>query len=183
MGFLDILLHDGTSRREFEDFADRYDEGPPSEGYTDGEVLSRYGQVAHEVSPDAYEAAAHDALERIPEGDRRELAGLLQQGAGRRGVDPSALRVAPGADPADSGSLAGLLRSLHEQPGLLRDLLGGGGAGTGMPANLGAPAAPEDSPGLGGVVGGILASPAAKAALAGITAMLVRQMLQPKARG
>jgi hypothetical protein len=182
MGFLDILLNDGASRREFEDFAERYDEGPPSEGYTDGEVLSRYGQVAHEVSPDAYQAAAHDALERIPEGDRRELAGLLQQGAGRRGVDPSALRGTAGADPADSGSLAGLLRSLHEQPGLLRDLLGGG-AGAGMPANLGAPAESENPPGPGGMVGGILASPAAKAALAGITAMLVRQMLQPRAQG
>jgi hypothetical protein len=178
MGFLDGLLDDATSRRDFEDFVGRYDDGPPSEGYTDREVLDRYGRVAHEVSPEAYETAAHDALERIPEADRRELAGLLQQGAERRGVDPEALQLSAGADGADSGPLAGLLRSLHEQPGLLRDLLGGGGGV--LASGLGPQAAPDD-PAESGGLGGILASPAAKAALAGITAMLVKQVLQPRA--
>jgi hypothetical protein len=178
MGLLDSLLNDDTSRRDFEDFVGRYDDGPPSEGYTDGEVLSRYGAVAHEVSGDTYEAAAHDALERIPEADRRELAGMLQQGATQRGVDASALHLGAGADLGDSGILAGLLRSLHEQPGLLRDLLGG--AGGGLASRLG-PQAEDAEPAESGGLGGLLASPAAKAALAGITAMLVRRMMEPRA--
>jgi hypothetical protein len=181
MGFLDSLLNDDSSRRDFEDFVGRYDDGPPSEGYTDGEVLSRYGAVAHEVSGDAYEVAAHDALDRIPEADRRELADLLHQGADQRGIDPSALGIGAGADLGDSGILAGLLRSLHEQPGLLRDLLGGAvGGGRGLAGNPG-PQAGDDEPTASGGLGGLLASPAAKAALAGITAMLVRRMLQPRA--
>src|SRR5262245_412236 len=144
MGFLDSLLGDDTSRRDFEDFVNRYDEGTPSEGYSDGEVLSRYGRVAHEVSPGAHEEAAHDALDRIPEADRRELAGLLQQGTGQRGMDPGALGLSAGSAFGGSGVLARLLRTFHGQPGLLRDLLGGGGgvsrvagAAGGEPGELG----------------------------------------------
>ncbi len=72
----------------------------------------------------------------------------------------------PGLTPAQGQGfgnldwLANITRQIHQQPGLLRDLLGGltGNKGTGSP-------------------GGVLTSPLTKAALAGITAMLVKKVL------
>ncbi len=84
------------------------------------------------------------------------LAGRAQS----KGVDLSAL--APGREP-DFGNLdwlSNVTGQIHEQPGLLRDLLGGlAGGGENVRS------------------GGILSSPLAKAALAGITAMLVKKVL------
>lgn len=69
------------------------------------------------------------------------------------------------------------VRELHEQPGQLRDVLS-------VPAG-GEPGGPAESAGAGPAgfppgAGSILASPLAKAAIAGITAMLVRRMLAPR---
>jgi hypothetical protein len=61
---------------------------------------------------------------------------------------------------ADSGWLSKMTGQLHQQPGLLRELLGGLGGASGQ---------------QGGGAGNLLGNPLAKAALAGITAMLVKR--------
>ena len=54
MGILDELLGGGQRQKEYKDFLDRYDQGDPSEGYSDQEVLERYGEVSHAVPPDQF---------------------------------------------------------------------------------------------------------------------------------
>ena len=65
MGLFEILMGGGQKRQEYEDFARRYEQGPPSEGYSDREVLDRYGEVAHKLPSTDYEAAVRDALARL----------------------------------------------------------------------------------------------------------------------
>ena len=52
MGILDELLGGTQRQKEYRDFVDRYEQGSPSEGYSDQEVLKRYGEVSHAVPPD-----------------------------------------------------------------------------------------------------------------------------------
>lgn len=159
MGLLDILMGNSETRGGFEDFLNRFEEGPPSEGYTDEEVLDRYGQVAHNVSPEEYQEAAREAFGRLSDADREELGQMLSGQAGSRGVDLSGLAPAEGQGLGSLDWLSSITGQLHQQPGLLRDILGG------LTGNS-----------QSGGTAGILSSPLAKAALAGITAMLVKKM-------
>ena len=61
MGILDELLGGGQRQKEYKDFVNRYEQGAPSEGYSDEEVLKRYGEVAHAVPRDQYAQAAQEA--------------------------------------------------------------------------------------------------------------------------
>jgi hypothetical protein len=89
------------------------------------------------------------------------LAGQAQS----RGVTVPGLTPNRGQGFGDLDWLAQIASQLHQQPGLLRDILSGlaGGKSTGSSA--------------GGSAGNILSSPLAKTALAGITAMLVKKAL------
>jgi hypothetical protein len=64
MGILDELLG-GQRQKEYKDFVNRYEQGSPSEGYSDREVLKRYGEVPHAVPPDQYAKAAQEALGKL----------------------------------------------------------------------------------------------------------------------
>lgn len=156
MGILDDLLGGGARQREFADFVDRYQQGHPAEGYSDQEVMDRYRQVAHAVPPDQYAQAAQDALARLSPQERAEFVQMLQERANARGVP---LPKQMGSDPRDLGQV---VSDLHAKPGQLSEMLGGGGAGQGA----------------GSALGGVLASPVAKAALAGIAAMVVRRVMK-----
>jgi hypothetical protein len=142
----------------FTDFVTRYDQGPPSEGYSDQEVVERYGQVAHAVPPDQYAQAAQEALARLSPEERAAFVKMLQERAQAKGV---ALPSRVGADP---GELGQVLTGLHQRPGQLRDLLSGGGS-------------PTEATGSSALAG-LLASPLARAALAGITAMVVKRVVR-----
>jgi hypothetical protein len=158
MGILDDLLGGGRQRQEYSDFVSRYDQGHPSEGYSDKEVMDRYGEVAHRVPRDQYAEAAQEALARMSPEERAGFARMLQQRAQDRGVR---LPDNVSASPRDLGQV---LTDLHQTPGQLRDLLGGGS---------GAPAGAAES----GGVSSMLSSPLAKAALAGIAAMVVKRAM------
>jgi predicted RNA-binding Zn ribbon-like protein len=158
MGILDDLLGGGARQRDYQDFVNRYEQGQPSEGYSDQEVVDRYREVAHAVPPDQYAQAAQEALARLSPEERAAFVKMLQERAQARGAT---LPRQVGSDPRDLGQV---LTDLHQKPGQLRDILGGGDA----------PAGSSGSP-------SILASPLARAALAGIAAMVVKRVMRGSA--
>ena len=119
MGILDELLGGGQLQKEYKDFVDRYEQGDPSEGYSDQEVLKRYGEVSHAVPPDQYAQAAQDALAKLSPEERAAFVKMLQERAAERGVT---LPREVASDPKDLGQV---LTDLHEKPGQLREILGG----------------------------------------------------------
>ena len=163
MGLLEDLLSSGQAQRMFTDFVTRYEQGHPSDGYSDQEVVDRYSQVAHTVPPDQYAQAAQEALSRLSPEERAAFVKMLQERAAAKGVSlPS--RVGP-----DPGDLGQVLTGLHQTPGRLRDILGGSGGGS-VPAT--------QASGGANALTGLLASPLARAALAGITAMVVKKVVR-----
>jgi hypothetical protein len=158
MGILDELLGGGQRQKDYRDFVDRYERGNPSEGYSDQEVLKRYGEVSHAVPPDQYAQAAQEALSKLSPEDRAAFLKMLQERAAARGVK------LPGKVASDPKDLGKVLTDLHEKPGQLRDILG---PGDGQPQGQASGSNP---------IGDMLSSPMAKAVLAGITAMVVKRM-------
>jgi hypothetical protein len=159
---LDELLGGGQRQKDYKDFVDRYEQGNPSEGYSDQEVLQRYGEVSHAVPPDQYAQAAREALGKLSPEERAAFLKMLRAAA--RGVTLPR-EVAP--DPTDLGKV---LTDLHQKPGQLRDLLGGGDA---QPQG--------QAPGSNPIIN-ILKSPQARAVLAGIAATVVKRATQGSSR-
>jgi hypothetical protein len=160
MGMLDDLLGNEQFQKQFKDFVKRYDQGAPSEGYSDKEVLERYGEVSHAVPPDQYAQAAQEALARLSPAERAAFVEMLQERAAARGVK------LPGKVASDPEDLGEVLTDLHEKPGQLRDILGGGSVDQPQAQ------APASNP-----ITDMLSSPMAKAVLAGIAAIVVKNMM------
>ena len=162
MSFLEQLFGGGQQRQEYQDFVNRYEQGAPWEGISNQEAMSRYQQVARQLPPQEYEQAAQEAFARMTPEQRRQLAQMLQQQARQQQVNFPDLNQ-DGIDDRlqDAGYLAQATGRLHQQqPGILGQLLGGALGGGG-----------------GGGGQGMLESPIAKAALAGIAAVAVKQMM------
>jgi hypothetical protein len=164
MGILDELIGGGQRQKEYRDFVDRYEQGDPSEGYSDQEVLKRYGDVSHAVPPDQYAQAAIEALGKLSPEERTAFVKMLQQRAAARGV-ALPRQVAP--EPKELGEV---LTDLHGKPGQLRDILVSGDA---QPQEQAQPSNPNID---------IHASPQAKAVLAGIAAMVFKRVMQGSSR-
>ena len=81
MGMLEDLMGGGQRRKEYSDFINRYEQGSPSEGYSDQEVLKRYGEVSHEVPSDQYARAAQEALSKLSPEERAAFVKMLQDDA------------------------------------------------------------------------------------------------------
>jgi len=163
MDLLEMLMGGSQAQEGFKDFLNRFEQGNPWEGYDDQEVLDRYGEVSHRVSSSDYEQATRDAFGRLSQTDREEFGRMLAGQAQSRGLSLPGLTPGRGQGFGNLDWLAQITSQLHQQPGLLRDILSGlaGGKSTGGSAGAGS----------------ILSSPLAKAALAGITAMLVKKAL------
>src|SRR6476660_954124 len=149
MGILDELLGGTQRQKEYRDFVDRYEQGSPSEGYSDQEVLKRYGDVSHAVPANQYTQAAIEALGK-----------MLQERAATLGV---ALPRQVTPEPKELGKV---LTDLHGKPGQLRDMLGSGDV-----------QAREQTQRSNPIID-MLGSPQAKAVLAGIAAMVVKRVIQ-----
>jgi hypothetical protein len=161
--YLTSLLTGGQLQKEYRDFLNRYEKEDPSEGYSDQEVLKRYGEVSHAVPPDQYAQAAQEALSKLSPEQLAALLKTLQDRAGTRGVTLPR-EVAP--KPKDLGQV---LTDLHKKPGQLRDMLGADAIQPqGRPSGQAAGSNP---------ITDILASPMAKAVLAGIAAMVFKNMM------
>ena len=160
MGILDDLLGNEQLQKQYKDFVKRYEQGDPSEGYSDQEVLERYGEVSHAVPTEQYARAAQEALSKLSPEERAEFLKMLQERAAARGVK------LPGKVASDPKDLGKVLTDLHEKPGQLRDIPGGG--------SLDQPQA--QAPGSNPITD-MLSSPIAKAVLAGVAAIVVKNMM------
>jgi hypothetical protein len=120
--------------------------------------MQRYQQVAANCSPQQYQESAEQAFARLSPQERMEFGQYLQQRAQQQGVNFADYNR-DGIDDRfqqDPRALAQMTtRMEQQQPGLLGQLLGGGSGGAGS----------------------VLENPIAKAALAGIAAMAVKQVL------
>ena len=159
MGILEDLLAGGQRQKEYSDFVDRYEQGHPSQGYSDQEILERYGELSHAVPPDQYAQAAQEALSKLSPEERAAFVKMLQDRAAARGVTLPR-NVAP--EPKELGQV---LTDLHGKPGQLRDMLGGDAA------------QPQEQASGSSPITDILKSPMAKAVLAGIAAMVVKRVM------
>src|ERR1700745_917205 len=83
---LDELLGGGQRQKEYGDFVKRYEQGAPSDGYSDQEVLKRYGEVSHGGPPDQCAQAAQEALSRRSPEERAAFVKMLRDRAATRGV-------------------------------------------------------------------------------------------------
>ena len=164
MGILDELLGGGEQQKDYRDFVNRYEQGHPSEGYSDQEVLKRYGDVSHAVPPNQYTQAAIEALGKLSPEERAAFVKMLQERAAALGVTLPR-QVTP--EPKELGQV---LTDLHGKPGQLRDIFGGGDA------------QPREQAQRSNPLIAILASPQAKAVLAGIAAMVVKRVMQGASR-
>src|SRR5262245_53204930 len=160
MGILDELLAGGQRQKEYKDFVDRYEQGAPSEGYTDQEVIQRYSEVSHAVPRDQYAQAAQEALSKLSPEERAAFVKMLQEQAAARGVKLPQ-QVAP--EPKELGQV---LTDLHQTPGQLRDVLSGGNV------------PPQEQSAGPNPLTEILSSPMAKAVLAGVAAMVVKRVMR-----
>jgi hypothetical protein len=164
MGILDELLGGGQRQKEYRDFVDRYEQGDPSEGYSDQEVLKRYGAVSHAVPPNEYAQAAIEALGKLSPEERAAFVKMLQERAAARGV---ALPRQLAPEPKELGQV-------------LTDLHGEARSAPGYPRRWRRPASEQAQ--RSNPIIDMLGSPQAKAVLAGIAAMVVKRVMQGSSR-
>ena len=146
MGLLDSLLNTPQQQQDFQGYVQRYQQGPPHEGYSDQEVLQRYQQVAPQLGAQEFQTAAQQAFNNMPPDQRMQFGQYVEQQMQSQGMPMQGFGSGNQQMYQDPGYLAQQAAQLHQQqPGLLGQLMGGGG---------------------GGGAGGLLANPAAKAALA-----------------
>ncbi len=144
-------------------FVNRYEQGHPSEGYSDEEVMQRYNQVAPQLSQGDYMQAAQQAFERMSPQERQQFGQFVEQQAQAQGINVPGGGQGNYTDPSYLAQMTGQMH--QQQPGMLGQLLGGvlgGGSGSGT---------------SGGSSGGMLSNPVAKAAMAGIAAMAVKKVM------
>jgi hypothetical protein len=159
MGLLDSLLGGGQTQQELQGFVNRFEQGQPWEGYSDQEVMNRYQQIAPQLPAQQFQQSAQQAFDRLSPDQRTQLGQELMQQAQAQGVPlPPQMQQSNQQQFQQSGFLAQMMGQMHQQqPGLLGQLLGGG-----QVANSG---------------GNLFSSPIAKAALAGVAAMAVKNMV------
>lgn len=166
MNFLEQMMGGGQQQQEYQGFVDRYHQGSPAEGYSDQEVAQRYQQVAPNLDPQQYQQAAQQSFERMPVQDRQQFGQYIQQQAQQQGI-----QMPSGMNYEDPAHLAQMTTQIHQQqPGMLGQLLGSLGGGGGMGGNA------MGGGGMGGAAS-MLSNPVAKAALAGIAAMAVKNFM------
>ena len=190
MGLLDELMGGGNRQQEYGDFVQRYQQGPPHEGFSEEEAGQRYSEVAGQVDPQTYQDSARDALTNLGPDERDAYASQLHQYAQGQGVD-----TGWDGQSTDPDSLAAMTSTVHQQnPDLLTGLLGGGAGAGGLGGLLGGGGAGGGGlggmlggggqPGLGGLLGGAGGgNPVMKAVVGGIAAMAAKRMMGSQTGG
>ncbi|CAN5471062.1 hypothetical protein BH09CHL1_BH09CHL1_30550 [soil metagenome] len=145
---------------KLKDFAARYKDGDPNDGYDEDEAKAQLQQVLKKASPEQLQAAAKKTFDNLPEGQRAELAQMIEsrkKGEGLVNIQRTgdgAVTTNAAASSSDGNPLGdlfgGLLGGSGGGGGDLGGLLGGllGGSSGGSSGGGGG--------GLGGLLGGLL---------------------------
>lgn len=198
--------NDDEKVTKLKNFAARYKDGDPNEGYDEDEAKEQLQQVLKKASPEQLHAAVRKTYENLPENQRAELAqmiearkkgeGLVQiqrTGDGATATTTAGAASSGGGDPlsdlfggllggSGGGDLGGMLGGLlggsggGGLDGLLGGLLGGGSSSTSTDNN----ATASGGGGLDDLLGQILSGPQGKAILGGIAAFAADAMTNDK---
>lgn len=133
MDILEKLV--GGDNQQSQDFIQRYEQGPPWNGFSQEEATQQYQQIAPQLPQDQFEQSAMQALERLTPEQRAQVGQYLEQQAQQQGM--SVPGAGMGNQYQNSGNLSGLMGQMHQQdPGVLGQLLGsmdgGSGGGNGL---------------------------------------------------
>ncbi len=79
-------LFGGQQRQEAEDFVNRYQQGHPTEGYSEEEVMQQYQKVAGSAPDDIYQQSAEESFARLSPQERKEFFQFLRQKAQQQQV-------------------------------------------------------------------------------------------------
>lgn len=179
MGILDELLQQGNDKQtDYAQFAKRYDQGEPEDGYDDDEVGRRYDEVSRHVDRATYQKAAKQSLAKMKPAQRKKYAQELKQHAKQHGH-----KLDYDGKSTDPETLAGLTTQLHDKdPGLLGQIMGavggGGGAGGMVGSLLGGAGGGGGAGGMvGNLVGGAMGGSASKGVMAGIVSYATKSLL------
>lgn len=157
------------------DFINRVTTGKPDEGFSTQEALSRLAQAQQHASPDQMRRAAERATSRLDDNQRAEFGKMLQDRMGGQG----GTSVGSAQGGGQGGDLAGMLGDLFSggggMGGLLGGLMGGGNQGNNRAAQGGG-----GGGGLDDILGGVLGSSAGKAAVGGLAAFVLSELLDRK---
>src|ERR671920_1372579 len=130
----------GPQQQDHQDFVDCFRQGP--QAVTDQEAATRYQQVAPQLPPDVCQQSAQDVFAQLTPEQRMQLGQQLIQQARQQGQSFPDVN-GDGIDDRlqDPNFLAQKTTQVHQQqPGLLGQLLGGGGVSGGHAGGGGAPA-------------------------------------------
>ncbi len=146
------ILSNPQTQQEFQDFADRYQQGDPTQGYSSQEAVQKFQQVAPQLPANDFQQAATQALQQLSPQQRQQLVQHISQQAEQQNVNlPTTGPATQGGGqslPTDAAGLAQVLTQLHQQqPGVLPQLMS------------------------------IESNPVAKAAIAGIAAMAAQRIM------
>ena len=158
MNLLDDLLGGGQRKTEYQDFANRLQQGSPYDSISDQEATQRYHDLAPNLSRDDYRQSAEQAFSQLSPQERAEFSRYLRERSRQQGVQlPDYDLNDDGIDDRaqqDPGVLAEMTTRMRDkEPNILEQLLGKGGTG------------------------GAFDNPIAKVALAGITAFAAQKIM------
>lgn len=198
---------DGDDQKvnQAKDFARRYTEGHPAEGYDDDEALQQFNSVIGGANEEEVERATRATLQNMPEGDRAQFGDFVSQlqqrerggaggssGGGSLGVDDISKMFGQQGGKANNAQdmFGGLLRGgsggSSDGGGGIGDMLGGllgggsggssgGGGGLGGLLGGGGGSSNQSS---GGGLGGMLGGSMGKMIMGGIAAYLIKDKLR-----
>lgn len=127
--------------QQAQEFINRYQQGDPSEGYSNQEVAQQFSQAVPQLSPQQFQQAAMQAFQNMSPQQREQFGQAVQQQAQQQGFGVQQMQPGGFQDP---NALAQYTTQVHQQqPGFLGQLLGGAAGGA-----MGG--------GLGGAVGSML---------------------------
>jgi hypothetical protein len=176
-----------SKKSQAQDFINRYEQGPPTEGISAEEAVTNYQAVAGHLSPQELEESAAEAYEKLSPDERRQFADWLKE---RGGDQVGAINA---DDPRQLAQVTSQIQ--RSQPDGLAGLLGGGGLGSLLGGALGGNTGSNSTGSLGGMLTGalgggqgqhqnqgggmsdMLQNPIARAVLGGVAAIAMKKMM------